>query len=74
MCINGVISIAASLKKLSLLNLNNNLLTSLPPSVCQLCSLHQLSLSSNALTSLPPELFLLSSLTELYLNDNQLQR
>ncbi len=57
---------------LILLNLNDNNLTTISPSITQLTSLKQLSLANNALTQLPPEIGTLHSLEELHLNGNNL--
>jgi len=58
--------------KVSVLDLRGNLLTSLPPEICQLTELKALFLSSNSLTSLPPEICQLTNLIELDLRRNQL--
>ena len=55
---------------LTLLNLNDNLLTSLPPSLHLLTHLKQFSVTNNVLTHLPPSL---PSLTELHLDGNKLK-
>jgi leucine-rich repeat protein SHOC2 len=56
------------------LSLFNNKLTSVPPELGQLRSLHSLFLNDNALTSLPPQMFdaLAGTLTVLQLNANRL--
>jgi small GTP-binding protein len=56
----------------TLLNLNDQGLTELPPEIVQLTSLTRLDLSGNQLTELPPELFQLTNLTSLNLYGNQL--
>jgi internalin A len=54
------------------LDLSDHGLTSLPPEICQLTSLHTLRLSGNQLTALPPEICQLTSLHTLRLSGNQL--
>eukprot|EP00118_Oscarella_pearsei_P004506 m.19441 g.19441 ORF g.19441 m.19441 type:complete len:345 (+) comp27839_c0_seq1:73-1107(+) len=60
------------LQSLTLLNLNDNLLTSLPPEISCLKQLQTLSLDRNQLSSLPRQIGQLSELRELHLTENQL--
>ncbi|KAJ3337418.1 Glucose-repressible alcohol dehydrogenase transcriptional effector [Gonapodya sp. JEL0774] len=57
---------------LSVLYINHNSLSSLPPQISNLRSLVQLDVSGNKLTTLPPELGLVVSLKELLAFDNQI--
>lgn len=57
---------------LTVLYLNHNSLTSLPPSIVSLAGLVLLDISGNLLSSLPPELGLLTRLRELLLFDNHI--
>ncbi len=59
---------------LVLLNLNDNNLTTLFPSINQLTSLKQLSISNNSLSRLPAEICSLYTLEELHLDSNRLAR
>ncbi|MGH3823802.1 MAG: leucine-rich repeat domain-containing protein [Pseudonocardiaceae bacterium] len=54
------------------LDLTHRGLTTLPPEITQLTSLHTLNLSFNQLTTLPPEINQLINLQALYLRDNHL--
>ena len=54
------------------MKLNNNLLTSLPESVCDLSALTYIDLSHNSLASLPKNFFALPDLTTLKLSHNKL--
>ena len=60
----------AARDKRTVLSLNGNQLTALPPEIAQLTNLTTLNLSSNQLTTLPASLSQLSQLTVLYLHDN----
>ena len=67
-------SFSGSLRQLTLLNLNENRLSAIPPSISQLRGLRQLSLSNNAITHLPGEIGALQVLVELHLNGNNLHK
>lgn len=54
------------------MKLNNNLLTSLPESICDLSALTYIDLSRNSLASLPENFFALPDLTTLKLSHNKL--
>ena len=54
------------------MKLNNNLLTSLPESICDLSALTYIDLSHNSLASLPENFFALPDLTTLKLSHNKL--
>ena len=62
------------LSRLTVLNLNENRLVSLPASISLLTELTQLSLSANTLSLLPPEVASLSRLSQLHLDGNRLTR
>jgi len=55
-----------------MMKLNNNLLTSLPESICDLSALTYIDLSHNSLESLPENFFALPDLTTLKLSHNKL--
>ncbi|GJJ06248.1 hypothetical protein Clacol_000439 [Clathrus columnatus] len=57
---------------LTILYLNHNSLTFVPPEISRLQQLILLDLSGNEITSVPPELGMLTLLRELYLFDNQI--
>jgi Leucine-rich repeat (LRR) protein len=61
------------LKKLTELELNNNVIETLPASIGKLQALKKLSLSNNVLNKLPQELFELKNLEELSLMNCQLE-
>ncbi|KAL5580677.1 hypothetical protein UlMin_013119 [Ulmus minor] len=61
-----------SLKFLQVLSLNQNNLTTLPPSLGKLTLLNQLNVSNNKLTSLPTEIRCLTQLEVLKANKNRL--
>jgi len=60
----------AAREKETVLNLNHNQLSSLPPEISQLSNLTELSLENNQFSSLSPEISQLSNLTTLSLSDN----
>jgi len=62
----------AALTKLTLLGLDGNQLTALPPEIAKLTKLTALSLNGNQLTELPPEIGKLTNLDRLWLGDNRL--
>ncbi|XP_048364445.1 leucine-rich repeat-containing protein 69 isoform X2 [Sphaerodactylus townsendi] len=64
--------ICGGLQNLVLLNLNNNLLSHLPPEIHRLENLECLSLNNNQLRSIPRELCSLQKLCELHLSHNSL--
>ncbi|RCJ36300.1 hypothetical protein A6769_16495 [Nostoc punctiforme NIES-2108] len=57
-------------EKETVLHLDNNQLSSLPPEISQLSNLTWLSLYNNQLSSLPPEICQLSNLIILFLDNN----
>ncbi|XP_033126078.1 leucine-rich repeat-containing protein 69-like isoform X2 [Anneissia japonica] len=64
--------VLGGLRNLTFLNLNNNDLRTVTPTINKLVNLQYLSLDGNNLTSLPSELCAISSLTELHAANNQL--
>jgi CCR4-NOT transcription complex subunit 6 len=62
-----------SVRNLTALFLNGNILTRIPAEIAQLSHLTMLDLSHNKLRSLPAELGDMISLCHLYLNHNQLR-
>ncbi|KAM6597449.1 hypothetical protein CsatA_007973 [Cannabis sativa] len=62
----------ASMRNLTLLSLNHNHLTTLPPALGELTSLKQLRVANNKLTSLPNEIGLLRQLEILKVNSNRI--
>ncbi|XP_076780252.1 leucine-rich repeat-containing protein 69 isoform X2 [Arvicanthis niloticus] len=64
--------VLGGLRRLILLNLNDNQLTSLPQEIGRLRRLTYLSLNHNKLTVIPKELCSLERLSELHLNYNQI--
>ncbi|KAJ7964235.1 LRR repeats and ubiquitin-like domain-containing protein family [Quillaja saponaria] len=61
-----------SLKRLTVLSMNQNHLTTLPPELGSLTSLRQLHVSNNKLCSLPSEIGLLTELEVLTANNNRI--
>ncbi|XP_022101656.1 leucine-rich repeat-containing protein 40-like isoform X2 [Acanthaster planci] len=60
------------LPALTVLDVHDNVLTSLPPAIGELLNLQRLNVSHNKLTSLPPELFQLRHLLLFHLEHNDL--
>lgn len=66
-------SALGDLKKLRLLNMMGNKLTTLPDEVCELTNLYRLGLKGNKLETLPDNFGNLQNLVELFLTDNALK-
>ena len=60
------------MNNLTVLRLNNNQLTAVPPQISQWTELEELALGNNQLTALPPEIWRLTTLQRLYLENTRL--